>query len=340
MVVATGISSVAGQLVIIREFLTQFNGNEFVIALILFNWLVQGAAGTFLARGATGRTVTPTRRGLVIVSLALSLMPTTLILVIRLLRQLVFVPGASVGFGATFTFTFLCMLPYCLLVGFALPYAPFVLRREIPDYPGARIYILDNAGDITGGLVFSLLLVWLVTPLLAMLLTNLPLLAALVPLAGNRRAAAAAAVLACALLAAGMTVEKDSLRAAPGELIDYRETRYGRIAVYRQYEQVTVFADGVPLASTQHPGLAEELVHFPLSQLKKVDRVLLISSVSGVMAQGGGTSLNNSITAAARLLRKRLEVRQLLSQLDTTVQNVFLEVQVSFRDMLKNYATI
>ncbi len=41
--------------------------------------------------------------------------------------------------------------------------------------------------------------------------------------------------------------------------------------------------------------------------------------------------------AEARLLRKRLEVRQLLSQLDTTVQNVFLEVQVSFRDMLKNY---
>lgn len=41
--------------------------------------------------------------------------------------------------------------------------------------------------------------------------------------------------------------------------------------------------------------------------------------------------------AEARQLRKRLEVRQLLNQLDTTVQNVFLEVQVSFREMLKNY---
>jgi hypothetical protein len=41
--------------------------------------------------------------------------------------------------------------------------------------------------------------------------------------------------------------------------------------------------------------------------------------------------------AEARQLRKRLEVRQLLNQLDTTVQNVFLEVQVSFREMIKNY---
>ncbi len=41
--------------------------------------------------------------------------------------------------------------------------------------------------------------------------------------------------------------------------------------------------------------------------------------------------------AEARERRKRIEVRQLLNQLDTTVQNVFLEVQVSFREVIKNY---
>jgi len=40
VVIATGISSVVTQLLIIREFLAQFQGNEFVIALILFNWLI------------------------------------------------------------------------------------------------------------------------------------------------------------------------------------------------------------------------------------------------------------------------------------------------------------
>lgn len=40
VVIATEISSVVTQLLTIREFLTQFQGNEIVIALILFNWLI------------------------------------------------------------------------------------------------------------------------------------------------------------------------------------------------------------------------------------------------------------------------------------------------------------
>jgi len=288
-VIATGISSVGAQLVIIREFLTQFNGNEFVIALILFNWLLLGSAGTFMARGAAGRVVPASPQGLAFLSLALALMPSVLILIIRLLRQLLFIPGVSVGFGATFAFTFLCMLPYCLLVGFALPYALFVLRDKIPDYAGARIYIVDNIGDIAGGLIFTVLLAFLATPLTIMLLVNIPLLAALINLAaagGMRKSAVyAGAAVVCAVLGAGLGMERASLHNAPGKLIEYRETRYGRIKVYRQQEQVTVFADGLPVSSTQRPGLAEELIHYPLAQIDKTDRILLISAVSGVMAQ-------------------------------------------------------
>ncbi|MCK4467481.1 MAG: hypothetical protein KAU60_03935, partial [Desulfobacterales bacterium] len=49
IVIATGISSVVTQLLIIREFLAQFQGKEFVIALILINWLIIGGIGTLLA---------------------------------------------------------------------------------------------------------------------------------------------------------------------------------------------------------------------------------------------------------------------------------------------------
>ena len=55
VVIATGISSVVTQLLIIREFLSQFQGNEFVIALILFNWLILGGVGTIMARWVTRR---------------------------------------------------------------------------------------------------------------------------------------------------------------------------------------------------------------------------------------------------------------------------------------------
>ena len=43
---------------------------------------------------------------------------------------------------------------------------------------------------------------------------------------------------------------------------------------------------------------------------------------------------NNS--AEARLTRRRIEMRQMLHQLDLTVRNIFLEVSVPYRDVIKN----
>ncbi|MGD8242539.1 MAG: hypothetical protein PVF59_06935, partial [Desulfobacterales bacterium] len=53
LVVATGVASVAAQLTTIRECLAAFQGNEFVIALILFGWLAWGGLGTLTARTVT-----------------------------------------------------------------------------------------------------------------------------------------------------------------------------------------------------------------------------------------------------------------------------------------------
>jgi outer membrane protein TolC len=44
--------------------------------------------------------------------------------------------------------------------------------------------------------------------------------------------------------------------------------------------------------------------------------------------------------AEARNTRKKLEIRQLLHQLDTTVHNVLLEAQVSYRELEKNYRSM
>lgn len=44
--------------------------------------------------------------------------------------------------------------------------------------------------------------------------------------------------------------------------------------------------------------------------------------------------MNNA--AKARELRKRLEIRQLMSQLDTTVTNILLEAQISYRELIKD----
>ena len=96
VVIATGISSVVTQLLIIREFLAQFQGNEFIIALILFNWLVLGGIGTILARWATRNSRKATANRLGWLSLILAAMPAVQILIIRQFRDVFFMHGSSV----------------------------------------------------------------------------------------------------------------------------------------------------------------------------------------------------------------------------------------------------
>jgi len=168
VVIATGISSVVTQLLTIREFLAQFSGNEFIIALILFSWMILGGIGTLIAGFVKNRFNQVSIHVLFWLSIFLASLSPLQIIAIRILRYFIFTHGADVGFYPTFSFIFLLIAPYTILVGFVLPYSLFVIRNEDPDYSGTRIYITDNIGDVTGGALFSFALVYLVTPLLVM----------------------------------------------------------------------------------------------------------------------------------------------------------------------------
>jgi spermidine synthase len=289
VVVATGISSVVTQLLTIREFLTQFQGNEIVIALVLFNWLILGGLGTLSARFTAGRFHKARVEILARLSLILCILAALQIPLIRQLRDAVFIHGSSVGFYPTWLFSFLTITPYCLLLGFVLPYSLFVLRTDTVDYPGTRIYITDNIGDISGGALFSFALVYLVTPLTAIFLAHLPLIVTayrLFPALQRKKPVfLLAGLLTVVCLGGSILLEKPSLSSPAGKLVYYRETPYGRIAVYKDQEQFTLFEDGVPVFSSQNLSTAEETIHYPLAQLDEIRDVLLISAEGGIMAE-------------------------------------------------------
>ena len=49
-IIGTGISSITVQLVTIREFLSQFHGNEITISLVIFSWLLLTGIGSLIAK--------------------------------------------------------------------------------------------------------------------------------------------------------------------------------------------------------------------------------------------------------------------------------------------------
>jgi spermidine synthase len=95
-IIGAGISSVATQLVTVREFLTQFHGNEITIALVLFSWLLLTGLGSLAARLPLRPSVT--LYGLLTLFMAFG--PLGMLVAIRALMQTVFTHGVSPGFYA------------------------------------------------------------------------------------------------------------------------------------------------------------------------------------------------------------------------------------------------
>lgn len=281
VVIATGIASVVTQLSTIREFLSYLEGNEFVIALILFNWLFLSGLGTFLATPFSAGATPGKLHG---ISLILAALSPVQILIIRKIHDLVFLSGASPGFYPSFIYVLLTTAPYCLVLGFVLPYSLMVIKNRIPEFSGTRIYIVDNIGDITGGVLFSFVLVYLCTPFQAILIAHLPLLIALYHL---RKLHPDWKLLKFWGLATALTIlilalflESASLVPAAGKMVHYQETPYGRIQLFQDREQYTLFQNGRPMFSSHDLITAEEAVHYPLSQMDAPRRVLLVSPES------------------------------------------------------------
>ncbi len=288
IILATGVASVATQLLTIREFLALFAGNEFVIAVIFFNWLIIGGAGTLLAYRAADSFFRPSPIRLGWLSLLAAAMQPVNLLTIRLLRNVVFIPGSETGFYQTFVYTLLTTAPYSLLIGFLLPFSLFVIRRESPAYPGTTIYIMDNIGDVAGGALFSFVLLFIATPMQSIAFSGLILMVAAIPLLMPNRGVSvylltAAILAATTILTVPVFIEIRTLEVTGGNLVWYREARTGRIQVTHQADQYTLYLDGSPIASSYNLRQAEAAAHYPLCQRAHSERVLIISAVTGIM---------------------------------------------------------
>ncbi|GAF98071.1 unnamed protein product, partial [marine sediment metagenome] len=79
-----GVSSILTQLVLMREMLSVFSGNEMVFGIILGNWLLLMGAGTFLGRAAA-RLHRP-MPVLLTVQILTALLPPAAVFALRALR--------------------------------------------------------------------------------------------------------------------------------------------------------------------------------------------------------------------------------------------------------------
>ncbi len=88
---ALGITSIATQIVLLREFLSVFYGNELVIGIVLANWLILTGVGSLLGRFSERWAASHSAIAFALVGLGV--LPLATVALLRFLRNIVFTPG-------------------------------------------------------------------------------------------------------------------------------------------------------------------------------------------------------------------------------------------------------
>ncbi len=279
-----GTNAIAVQIILLREFISASYGNELVIGLVLAVWMALTGAGAFLA----GRMQ---RFSLQTLLILVAVLPTVIVLLVRTLRNLVFVPGMMVGITGVALFAVLLLAPFCLLSGYTFVRCSAALGYEEAGAAGAFAYAWESVGSVVGGIVFNVLLTRVFDVFQTLALLTAAGLIGMILVFKNRTAAPRlkSVILIPIILfcTAAEFLFMDCWTTAltyPGqELVYSKGTPYGTLTVTRQHEQMNFYEDHTLMFSTGDVVGNEENVHYALLQRPASRRVLLIGGgIAGI----------------------------------------------------------
>ncbi|MGB9072870.1 MAG: hypothetical protein WCC22_09370 [Terriglobales bacterium] len=306
-----GFSAVIGQIVLMRELIVVFNGNEISLGIMLATWLFWTAAGSSLSSGfALGGN--NARRAVAALEclLGVSLLPT--IWALRASRSFFqTVPGELVGPAPMLLTSLACLSLFCVVSGALFVVATRMYEQECGA--SARVatssaYLLEAVGSAFGGILASIVLLrFLESFQIATVVAALNLCMAAILLFRISRKQLGAATMAAALFAIVLLTILLLIYVAPSldksaqtrlwrgfHLLGSRDSIYGNLAVIETGNAETgtirsIYDNGVILASAPDESAAEEAVHYALLEHPAPRRLLLI---------GGG--VNGSISQALK----------------------------------------
>lgn len=305
----TGFSGIAAQLLLLRELLIVFAGNEFSIGIVLANWLVLEAFGCYFL-GKKAEDIKDKITAFAVLTLFFALSLPAMVFLTRILRNILDISiGEGVGILPVLYSSFLVLLPVSFLHG-----ALFTFGCKVySDYSDndaktiGRAYIYETIGTMLGGLSWTYLLIpYFHVFETALALVVLNLLVCCYLLAGkthsgliflwnkSRIIKSVTAILSLLLLIFGgyylISGRVDELHEKSIELqwkgqniVHYQNSIYGNITIMEVEGQYTFFLDGMPHITTPIPDImfVEEFVHLSLLSHPNPEKILILSGGAG-----------------------------------------------------------
>ncbi len=303
-----GLSGAIAQIIILRELLVCFLGNELTIGIILANWVILEALGVFVI----GKVIDNLKNKVNLFIVLEIIFCLSLISSLYLSRVLKFalnvLPGEGLGLALVFLSSLIIMFPLSFTHG-----ALFSVVCSLSSI--GKAYAWEIAGSILGGLALAYIFIPRLNSFqIAGIIISINLIIALVlknrdsPLSPLMRRRAgwgqslffiSAVLLFIIFFQPALDYLKlDSLKKAWQGLnvLESKDSLYGNITVTRKLEQFTFFYNGIPVITTPYPDrqFSEDFANLPLL-FHPAPRAILIAGAGagGLIDQALKHSLNN-----------------------------------------------
>ena len=297
-ILTMGFSGLVAEILLVREFLIIFSGNEFSIGVILANWLILEAFGSFYI----GRMVEKVKNKLetfTLITLLFSISLLVAIYLIRILKGMMGVSiGESVGFLSMFYASFLILLPVSVLHGALFTFSCHIysMFSDQETSSASKVYAYETVGTVIGGIASTYLIIPYLDAFQASSglagLNSITCLALLAPhwKTGRYQKITLTITSAITILFLVLTSQAHKLHTYSitaqwknQDIVHYQNSQYGNICVIENEGQYIFFQDGVPNIITPIPDIpfVEKFVHLPLLAHPEPKQLLILSGGAG-----------------------------------------------------------
>ncbi len=293
-----GITSIMSQILLLRELITVFYGNEMAYAVILASWLFWVSVGSY----AISRLTSITRRPLTLVFLfqilVALILPAAIILSRNIHAFLNVAPGGVIGIVPMSVSSFILLAPLTFILGgmFSVLCSLWtdVRMAEGASRHAVSVYLWESAGAAAGGILFTFIFIRFFSSLTSACIVGFIQVACLVFFGYRRkcvfRTGVALSILIILALVTGAVSRIDrwsrGLQWKGFEVVAVADSLYGNLTLVKRGPEYSLYENGLISYSTRDALTNEENAHFALLAHEDPHRVLLIGGgVGGTLGE-------------------------------------------------------
>ena len=285
MVLLSGFLSTSIQVLLIREITTVFQGNELMMSWTLGAWMLLTGAGTFWGRSKKN----PEKAAgfLNKVLLLFAFLPVVIVPLLDVLKTSMFPPGIMVNPTYFLLILVVFLAPVCLLSGFIYSLLVNTFRYEGNGF--SKVYALEAAGSLLGGLIVSFVFVQRLSVIQSLLILLLLATILFAVIRKEIKDYIAVTIALAAVVLSGIFQLDNLLKSflfVNQKVLCSKETYYGNVTITENSGQYNFFGNGSLLYTTDNTVTNEEYTHYALMQHRNPKVILLVSGgIAGMVAE-------------------------------------------------------